>query len=64
MPGNFFLEFFYESSYRGALRDLIRKSKIAGQYLHTLPEMEILKFSVFLTVQLYFPTNCFQILPG
>ena len=26
-------------------------------------DMEIFYFSVFLTVQLYFPTNCFQILP-
>ena len=27
-------------------------------------DMEIFYFSVFLTMQLYFPTNCFQILPG
>ena len=55
----FFFEFFYVSSYRSALWDLIRKSKIVGQYLHTLPRYGNFNIFVFLTVKFYFPTNCF-----
>ena len=36
VPGIFFKDFFYESSYIGALWENIRKFKVSGQYLHPL----------------------------
>ena len=56
VPSKFFsLEFLDEISYRGALWDLIRKSKISGQYLHTLPRYENFKiFGFFYSVTLFY----------
>ena len=43
-----FFEFFDESSFRGALWDLIRKSKISSHYLYTLPRYGHFKIFCFI----------------
>ena len=62
VPGKFFFEFLDESSHRCALWGYKPKSKILGQYLHPLSRYGNFNFFGFLTVWLYFPANCFQIL--
>ena len=53
MPGKFLFKFFDESSYRVALWDLIRKSKISGQYLHTVTYQDMEK-NFFNSATLFF----------
>ena len=50
VPGKRIFWWKFNSSYRGELWDLIRKSKISGQYLHTLPSYGNVKIFGFLTV--------------
>ena len=56
-----FLEFFDESSHRGALWGYKTKSKNSGQYLHPLryQDMEILNFSSFVNSATLFSNQLF-----
>ena len=59
---NFFVEFFYERLCRGALQGLYTEGDTKFQnniFIH-YQDIEILFVFVFLTVQLYFATKCFQ----
>ncbi len=63
VPGDFFFSLLMKVHTEVHYGNRLGNPKYQVSAFIHYQDMEIFNFSVFLTMQLYFPTNCFQILP-